>query len=296
MSDEFARALARTDLPAEATARLRAVRSVLDGDEQARVESFALVGDRPHAVIAFGDPDAADLIVYLLHGIDTDLADLAPWADAARRLCADLIRTTVMRGEPRRIATIAWFAWDSGTHASALATAHATVGAARLAIDVDRMRVRNPDAHIAVVTYSYSSTLLGELLALSMSDGIDTAFSIASAGVTAAARVAIENAIAEGSLTVYATESEKDTVAPLGRLGQHPVDPRDIRGVVVYDSDGGEVPSPAGAIVEGVPVDGHASQTSVDEHGVRRIGYFDSDAQAYLTLVARLADAVTTPL
>lgn len=293
MIDEFAAALARTDLSEETAQRLRNVRSVLDRDPQARLESFMLAGDRPHAVISFGDPDTADLVVYVLHGIDTDLRELPAWADAAQRICADVIRSCVARGEPRRVATIAWFAWDSGTHVSALATTHATVGAARLAVDIDRMVVRNPGAHIAVVTYSYSSTLLGEMIALDIAGDVRTAFSIASAGVTHAARVAIEDAISRGSLVLYATEGEDDGIAPLGRLGHHPVDPRDIRGVIVYDCDGGEAPGIDGSTVVGEAVDGHASQTEVDERGVRHAGYFDEAAQGYLTLVARLADAAT---
>lgn len=293
MSDGFAAALARTDLPTDVSRKLRRVQAVLDGDPEAHLESFALVGDRPHAVIAFGDPASADLVVYLLHGIDTDLDALPAWANAAQRLCADLIRACVARGEPRTVATIAWFAWDSGTHATALATTHATVGAARLAVDVDRLSARNPRAHIAAVTYSYSTTLLGEMFALGIADGVRTAFAIGSAGVTQAARIALAEAISLERLTLYATESARDGVAPMGRLGHHPVDPRDIEGVIVYDSDGGAVPGVDGEPVTGLAVSGHASQSSVDEHGARHVGYFDENAQPYLFLVARLADAVT---
>ncbi|WP_217182855.1 alpha/beta hydrolase [Streptomyces sp. AC495_CC817] len=294
MADGLREALARTDLDAETLRRLRIVQTVLDGDSQARLESFALNNGRPHAVVAFGDPETADLVVYLLHGIDTDLEALPAWADAAQRLCADVIRSCVFRGEPRSVATIAWFAWDSGTHASALATTHATVGAARLSVDVDRLVVRNPEAHIAVVTYSYSTTLLGEMIALGIADEVRTAFAIASAGVTHAAKVAIADAIADGSLTMYATEGAHDATAPLGRLGHHPVDPRDIPGVIVYGSDGGEAPGVDGEPVTGAAVEGHASQSTVDDRGVRHVGYFDQHAQSYLTLVARLADAVTS--
>ncbi|MFT4259557.1 alpha/beta hydrolase [Microbacterium sp.] len=293
MRRDLDEALARTDLPADTMAKIRLVRDVLDRDPQARLESFWIEGDRPYAVIAFGDPDAADLVAYLLHGIDTDLGQLPGWADAAQRLCADVIRSCVVRGEPRSIATIAWFGWDSGTHATALATTHATLGAARLSVDIDRLVARNPRAHIAVVTYSYSSTLLGEMFALNLAGAIRTAVSIASAGVTRAAGLAIEAAISDGSVEVYATEGAGDSTAPLGRLGRHPVDPRELRGVTVYDCDGGEAPGVDGSIVEGVGVEGHASQTVVDDRGERHPGYFDAQGQGYLTLVSLLADAAT---
>jgi hypothetical protein len=286
-------ALARADLPAETLAKARIVQSVLDRDPQARLESFWIAGDRPYAVIAFGDPLAADLVVYLLHGMETDLSALPGWADAAQRLCADVIRSCVVRGEPRAIATIVWFGWDSGTQTSVLATKHATIGAARLAVDIDRLADRNPRGHIAVVTYSYSTTLLGEMFALNIADKVRTAFAIASAGVTHAAGAAIESAIADGEVVVYATEGAGDGTAPLGRLGHHPIDPRDLRGVVVYDCDGGEAPGVDGDLVMGVAVEGHASQTAIDERGIRHPGYFDERAQGYLTLVARLTDAVT---
>lgn len=286
-------ALARTDLPATTLAKARIVQSVLDRDSQARLESFWIAGDRPYAVIAFGDTDNADLVVYLLHGIETDLEALPGWADAAQRVCADVIRSCVARGTPRSVATIAWFGWDSGTQTSALATKHATIGAARLAIDIDRLADRNPGAHIAVVTYSYSTTLLGEMFALNIADEVHTAFAIASAGVTHAAGAAIESAVEDGEVVFYATEGAGDGTAPLGRLGHHPVDPRDLRGVIVYDCDGGEAPGVDGDLVLGVAVEGHASQTVVDERGIRHPGYFDEHAQGYLTLVARLTDAVT---
>lgn len=286
-------ALARTDLPAHTRVKAQGVQDVLDRDPQARLESFWIADDRPYAVIAFGDPETADLVVFMLHGIDTDLAALPGWADAAQRVCADVIRSCVVRGEPRSVSTIAWFGWDSGTQVTALATRHATIGAARLAVDIDRLAERNRDAHIAVVTYSYSTTLLGEMFALNIAERVRTAFAIASAGVTHAAGAAIESAIADGEVVFYATEGAGDGTAPLGRLGHHPVDPRDLRGVIVYDCDGGEAPGVDGGLVMGLPVEGHASQTEVDERGIRHTGYFDPRAQGYLTLVARLTDAVT---
>lgn len=294
--DELRSALARPDLPVETRTKIQHVQSVLDADSQARLESFTILDGRPYAVVSFGDPSTADLVVYLLHGIDTDLASFPEWADAAQRLCIDIIRTCVARGEPRKVATLAWFAWDSGTHVTALATKHATIGAARLSVDIDRLIVRNPGAHIATVAYSYSTTLLGEVFALNIADEVRTAFCIASAGVTHAASTAIEDAIEREEVVVYATEGAGDGIAPMGRLGNHPIDPRDIRGVIVYDSDGGEAPGIDGGVVAGVPVEGHASQTAVDERGIRHPGYFDERAQSYLTLVARLADAVTTAL
>lgn len=290
MIDALRAELARTDLPPETEQKLRSLLTVLEQDAQSHLESFAMVDPGPHAVVSFGDLDAADLVVFLLHGIDTDLARFPEWAAAAQRLCGDVIRSCVARGEPRSIAVVAWFAWDSGTHVSALATKHATVGAARLAVDIDRLEPRNPHARIALATYSYSSTLMGELFAMNIGEDVHTAFSIASAGVTHAAGVALAEAIARGELVLYAAEGANDSIAPLGRLGQHPVDPRDVPGAIVYECDGGEAPAIGGGVTVGTAVEGHASQTTVDEHG-RHIGYFDPHAQGYLIMVARLADA-----
>ncbi|MFK4760008.1 alpha/beta hydrolase [Microbacterium sp. ZW T5_45] len=294
MRAELDAALARDDLPPEAREGLRNVRAVLDADPQARLESVTVVGARPEAVIAFGDPLTADLVVYLLHGTATDLRSLPGWASAAQRLCGDLIRSCIVRGLPRDIAVIVWFGWDSGDHSTARATTHATIGAARLAVDIDRLAVRNPDAHIALVTYSYSTTLLGELFALNLTDRVRTAVSIASAGVTSAASMALSDAISEERLTMYATEAVADTIAPLGRLGQHPIDPRDIAGVRGYSCDGGPAPGVDGGRVTGAAVSGHASQTWTDEYGIAHVGYFDERTQGYLTLVSLLADAVAS--
>lgn len=291
MTEEFRAALARTDLDDETLQKLKNLQRVLDADPQAKMRSFSMVGGEPHAVVSFGDVDTADLIVYLLHGIETTLLQFPEWADAAQRLCGDVIRSCVSRGMPRNVATIVWFDWDSGTHVSALATKHATVGAARLAVDIDRVAEKNATADIAVVTYSSSSTLLGEMYAMNIADKIDTAFSLASAGMTQVAGNALTGAIASQEVVFYATEGENDSIAPLGRLGQHPVDPRSIPGAIVFGSDGGEAPGVDGTTVIGTAVEGHASQSSVDEHGARHVGYFDANAQSYLTIVARLADA-----
>lgn len=293
MIDELDAALARPDLPDGVADKLAHLKKVLVADPQARLAAFSLAAGEPHAVMTFGDVDTADLVVYLLHGIDTNLGQFPGWADAAQRVCADVIRTCVARGAPRSVATIAWFAWDSGTHVSALATRHATIGAARLAVDIEHLVRRNPRAHIAVATYSYSSTLLGEMFAMDVGEDVRTAFSIASAGMTHPAAAAVAEAIAAGDVVVYATEGANDSIAPLGRLGQHPVDPRGILGVITYECDGGEAPAADGSTVVGISVEGHASQSSTDEHGVRHAGYFDPRGQGYLTLVARLADAAT---
>ena len=294
MIEELHASLARTDLSEDVRAKLQNVQKVLDSDPQSRLLSFSMAEEEPRAAVAFGDLDTADLIVFLLHGIDTTLREFPGWADAGQRVCVDVIRGCVSRGEPRRVATIVWFAWDSGTHVTALATKHATLGAGQLAVDVDRIAARNPSAIIALVTYSYSSTLLGEMYAMNLAGAAHIAFSIASAGMTQAAANALTGAIAAGNVVFYATEGADDGVAPLGRIGQHPVDPRSIPGAIVYECDGGEVTSADGTTVIGLAVEGHASQSSVDDHGVRHIGYFDPRAEAYLALIARLTDAVIT--
>lgn len=296
MPDPLADALAREDLTAEARRKLGNVRDVLAADPQARLLSLFFLGPEPYASVAFGDLDRAEAISVVMHGIDTDLAQFPAWADSARRLCADAIRASTLRGGSGRIATVIWFCYDSGTHVTALATKHATIGAGRLAVDLDRLAALRPNGpgsrgpRIAVLAYSYSSTLFGELVLLGGAGPVDAAFSIASAGMTRIAADAVAELIEEGSLVFYVTESSTDTTAPLGRLGAHPIDPRDIDGAIVYGSDGGPIPGLDG--YHGKATDGHASQTSVDEHGHARRGYFDPQAQAYLFAVERLADLV----
>lgn len=287
MVDPLAEALADPSVSPEARRKLQNVRDTLDSDPQTRLISLFFEGEEPHAAVTFGDFDGAELIVVVLHGIDTDLADFPGWAEIARRLCADTIRESTVRGGSTRIATVAWFGYDSGTHLSALATAHATVGAARLAGDLVRMRHHHPPARIAVLAYSYSSTLFGELVLMDGAGPVSMAFSIASAGMTRMAADAVAEAIAAHSFSFYATEASSDTIAPLGRLGAHPVDPRDIEGAIVYGSDGGPIPGADGE--RGEATVGHASQSAVDEHGEHHRGYYDPRAQAYLFAVERLA-------
>jgi len=291
--DPLAKALADPSVSAEARRKLQNVQDVLHADPQARLISLFFEGEEPRAAVAFGDIDAADLIVIVLHGIDTDLAEFPGWAQIAQGLCADVIRASLLRGGTARIATVAWFGYDSGTHLSALATKHATVGAARLAGDLVRLRHSQPAARIAVLAYSYSSTLFGELVLMDGAGPVSMAFSVASAGMTRMAADAVAEGISARSFSFYATEASSDATAPLGRLGAHPVDPRDVEGAIVYSSDGGPIPGAGG--LHGEATDGHASQTEVDEHGERHRGYFDRRAQAYLFAVQRLARLAARP-
>jgi len=119
------------------------------------------------------------------------------------------------------------------------------------------------------------------------------AFSIASAGMTRMAADAVADAVSARSFSFYATEASSDATAPLGRLGAHPVDPRDIEGAIVYSSDGG--PIPGAGDETGEATEGHASRTEVDERGMRHRGYFDRRAQAYLFAVERLARLAARP-
>jgi len=285
--DPLAEALADPGVSADARQKLQNVQDVLHADAQARLISLFFEGEEPRAAVAFGDLDTAELIVVVLHGIDTDLAAFPGWAGVAQRLCADTIRASALRGGSLHIATVVWFGYDSGTHLSALATKHATVGAARLAGDLVRIHHRSADARIAVLAYSYSSTLFGELVLMDGAGPVSMAFSIASAGMTHMAADAVAEAISKRAFAFYATEASSDTTAPLGRLGAHPIDPRDIVGAIGYSSDGGPIPGSGGE--HGEATDGHASQTEVDERGERHRGYFDPRAQAYLFAVQRLA-------
>nr|WP_232528452.1 alpha/beta hydrolase [Microbacterium sp. MAH-37] len=250
---------------------------------RAHLLSLFLDGGVPRAAVSFGDPDAARLIVVLAHGIVTDLDSLPQWSRTARR-----IRSQVAEGAgvPRdAVAAIAWFGYDSGTHLTALGTAHATVGAARLAGLLAGIRHRAPRAHVAVVAYSYSSTMAGELVEAGGGRLLDALFSIASAGVTTEAADAIEADLYARVFRFFATESADDGVAPLGRMSQHPVDPRGIPGAVVYGSDGGPV-----AGTNGIATVGHASHTPPGTP--EEPGYFDPRTESFLYLVQMLAESV----
>ncbi|MBS1673253.1 MAG: hypothetical protein JSS74_04745 [Actinobacteria bacterium] len=291
MVDPLAEALDDPSITPEVRRKLQNVRDVLDADPQSRLTSFFFEGEEPRAAVAFGDFDAADVIAVVLHGIETDLDAFPGWAEIGQRLCLDVIRASTLRGGSAHVATVVWFCYDSGTHLSALATRHATIGAARLAGDLVRMRHRHPRTRIAVLSYSYSSTLFGELVLMDGAGPVSMAFSIASAGMTRMAADAVADAIAAKSFSFYATEAASDTTAPLGRLGAHPVDPRDIEGAIVYGSDGGIVPGTGGE--RGEATQGHASKTEVDDEGERHRGYFDARAQAYLFAVQRIAHLAT---
>ncbi|MDR2996965.1 MAG: alpha/beta hydrolase family protein [Microbacterium sp.] len=266
-------------LTAAAREQLGHVAAELRRAARAHLLSLFLDGAVPRAAVSFGDPDAARLVVVLAHGIVTDLDSLPEWARTARR-----IRSQVADGASvphDAVAVIAWFGYDSGTHLTALGTSHATVGAARLAGLLAGIRHRAPGAHVALVAYSYSSTMAGELIEGGGGRLVDDLFSIASAGITAEAADAIEADLYAKVFRFHATESLDDGVAPLGRMSQHPIDPRSVPGAILYESDGG----PVGGH-QGIATVGHASHTPADKPD--EPGYFDPRTESFLDLVATL--------
>lgn len=274
-----ARPVARRELTPEAHRQLGHVAAELRRAAHSRLLSVFLDDGTPRAVLSFGDPDTARLVVVLTHGIVTNLESMPEWARTARRIRTGLAADPqILRDD---VAVLTWFGYDSGTHLSALGTRHATVGAARLAAQLAGIRHRNPGARIALVAYSYSSTMAGELVEGGGGRLIDDLFSIASAGVTAEAADAIEADVYAKVFRFFATESAEDGVAALGRMSQHPVDPREIPGAVVYESDGGDT---------GIAVVGHASHTPADKPD--EPGYFDPRTQAFAFLVRTLASSV----
>lgn len=87
MREELDAALARPDLLEGVADKLAHLKKVLVADPQARLSAFSMAAGEPHAVMTFGDVDSAELVVYLLHGIDTDLGQF-PGGRMLRSGCA----------------------------------------------------------------------------------------------------------------------------------------------------------------------------------------------------------------
>ncbi|MFK3835784.1 alpha/beta hydrolase [Microbacterium sp. NPDC087868] len=226
-------------------------------------------GGAPRASLVLGDPDTADQVITVTHGIATDLGTLGEWGTIASNLYQHANEQIERRGLDASTAVVLQMEWDSGWALTVWQENHQSEGARREVALVEGLRYANPTAWQEGWGHSLGTAMTAT--AQSQAPGVfDHLTLFGSAGVTPATAEDLRRSIAEGDVTVSATGSPWDWIAPLGRRpfwSSHGIDPRGIPGMDVFGSDGGSVPD---FITEGsesgfgLPTGGHNAGVSED--------------------------------
>lgn len=224
-----------TEPPGDRRDELAAIRRALEteGTPKPSLISFDPDGSaQVTAAIAHGDLATASDISTLVPGMNGNVGDLHAWGESARAL-----NRAVGPGS----ATVVWFGYDTPDLFEEPGMSRAEDGAAALASFLRGLRDVAPHAEVNVVAHSYGSTTAA--LAIGAAEdglGVTSFIAVGSAGFPNDDAV-LANLNADGGPQVYATLSEDDAVARIGRgtaIG-HSVSPETQPGVVVFDSDGG---------------------------------------------------------
>lgn len=314
--DLFSRAgleqiLAGDQLDGHTRDKLETLASSLARDPELNLLSVFLDTDgTPRATLAWGDVDTADQVTTVSHGIDTDLGSLSPWSRSAQDLRESLDEQLRLNGTDASTAVVLFMEWDSGDMFTVQGIDRPDAGAARLEQLLGGFAHTNPAAQRHLVLHSLGTTMGAQ--AVAENPGlVDGVWMFGSAGLTQEAAESLATQIDSETLTVRATHSSKDWVAPLGRtetFSEHPVDPRTVSGVTEFGSDGGFVADYAPDGARGEPTEGHNAQESeemlywgIDEWVVApdgtpvplfdtvSTGYLDKRAESFLRLVSGLA-------
>ncbi|MFK0403249.1 alpha/beta hydrolase [Microbacterium sp. NPDC090225] len=315
------RMLARDDLRGDYRAHLEKLEEKLDEPGGPKLLSLfqETVDGSPRASIGWGDIDGADQITTLSHGITEDLAAFPDWAHSAQTM-----QTEVAKRTAATTATVLFMEWDSGDIPEVEHIERPDNGAVRLSHLLHGFRAQNPDSQLDLGLHSLGTTMGAQMMA----DNprlVSNAWFYGSAGISGHTARELERQMDAGELVIHATYAHGDgmfsgdRVAPVGRMGEHPVDPADIDGVRNFSSEGGLV----GDVGNGEPVitargdrtDGHNSQRSnlpyyrahplqvlVDPIGALlspwqapAVGYLDPDSQSFRQSVVDIAHTAETP-
>jgi hypothetical protein len=317
---ELENLLSRDDLTDDQRRKLDMIKRELGRGAEVLALFLDTAGD-VRCSLFVGDPDTADQIVTVTHGIATDVGSMGEWAT----IMNDVKELSDGQLSEREIdpstAVILFMEWESGDPLTVQGAGLPSAGASREVSLVEGLRTVNPDAWQEAWAHSLGTTSVA--IAQSYSPGLfDHLTLFGSAGLTKEAVEALEGQMSDGTTSVSVTTSKEDFVALLGRipgLSQHADDPLWIEGVNVFESNGGIVPdyiAEDGGVVRGLPTQGHNAGAS--EESLYRIfrsegwhyshlpivgpalpfwllpsdsvGYMDPRSQSFLQAIAEFAE------
>lgn len=306
----------RDDLTGDARRQLTDVQSRLvaaapSGDAPSLLSLFLDPDGSPRASLAWGAVDTADQVTVTTHGIRTDLGSLGEWMNGSAEMKAALDEQLRHERSDATTAVILVMDWDSGGVASVFGVDLPNAGAARMSQTLAGVAQTNAGARLDIAAHSLGTTMTAQAVAAhpGLVDGV---WFFGSAGVTETTGHALEQQIAQGTLSVHATHATADDVAGWGRLdwlSDHEVDPRTLDGVEEFGSDGDFVAGYGPAGERGLPTDSHDAHQSTRRQlngwdvaidgspvprytEIVRTGYLDPTAESFKRLIVGLSDTL----
>ena len=240
-------AMLATEPPGDRRDELEAIQRALEAEGSPRPSLISFDPDgaeQTTAAIAHGDLATASEINTLVPGMNGNVGDMHAWGESARAL-----NRSVGEGS----ATVVWFGYDTPSLIEEPGMARAEDGAAALASYLRGIGTLAPHADVNVIAHSYGSTTAALAIGSDLDGAGVTAFiAVGSAGFPNDEAVLAN--LSTGDPQVYATISEDDAVARIGRATtfEHAVSPEQLPGVTVFgsdggvDGDGGELPAATG--------------------------------------------------
>ncbi len=141
-------------------------RSVSEIDHQVRTLALSHVGDGRW--IGWVGPEDATVVVVLIPGVGTDLADRDSLAGDAIRVREHLALVGAREQDADTVAVVSWFGYDPPDNIVAgVGRSPAVDGAERLAADVDRWRLQ-PGRRVVAVGHSYGALVVSRAAAIGM--------------------------------------------------------------------------------------------------------------------------------
>lgn len=316
----------RDDLSAAHREQLGELSELLNSNET-RPQLLSLFQDSddasPRASVGWGELDDADEIMTLSHGINEDLGSLGPWAESAARMHEAVSGALHDRDSAATTGVVLFMEWDSGDALNVQEIARPSNGAERLTHLLRGFEANAPGVQLDVGLHSLGTTMGTQMIA----DNprlVSNAWLYGSAGINGQTAYELEKQIdgGRGPLTVHATYAQgsgfpaDDFVAPLGRMGEHPVDPDDIPEVKSFSSAAGPVwgvdeNGERTLVGHGERTEGHNSQRSDEWYyryeGTRTdhithepsivwddeaVGYLDPASRSFRQTVQELADSI----
>lgn len=189
------------------------------------------------AAISHGDLDTASHVGVNISGMFSNVGDIGGDAKAARAI----LQEALDEDPSQTYAVVTWIGYKSPHLANVNYLARAGAGGERLAgflmgFQVSRETHAQPIENLAVFAHSYGSTTASEALKLlDPKYAIDDFVTYGSAGL---ARDTTLSQLRTGQM--FSTQAEGDTVAEKGRLGNHPLNPIEMPGIIEFSAEGGE--------------------------------------------------------
>lgn len=189
------------------------------------------------AAISHGDLDTASHVGVNVSGMFSNVGDIGGDAKAARAILQEAI---TIRGK-QSYAVVTWIGYKSPHLANVNYLARARAGGERLAgfltgFQVSREVQVRPIANLTVFAHSYGSTTASETLKL-----LDPKYAIDDFVTYGSAGLADDTTLSQlRTGQMFSTQAEGDTVAEKGRLGNHPLNPIEIPGIIEFSAEGGD--------------------------------------------------------